>query len=259
VKVCAIDSSTALGSVSLHLLGANGALTLVAEASQRVSNAHGESLLPMVDRLLASAGWRPGDVERWAVGVGPGSFTGVRIAVATVKGVVLATGAEVVAATSLEALAAEATRPSLPALPANAIVLPAVEAIRGEVYVQALGACEAAPACMHPEAIAAWLVHHLGAAGVSGEVASTRDVVLVGEASGRIDLSTDVVTGPRGGWTVTRRSDGDLALPLARGVARACLGRAPVAVDSLEPVYVRPPEITMPRSAAVGPAGAGAA
>lgn len=217
MKLCALDTSTALGSVALY-----EGERLVHEAAQRVSNAHGESLLPMIDAAFAAAGWRPGDVARWAVGTGPGSFTGVRIAVATVKGIALATDAAVVAVTSLEAMAALALERE-----PRAVVIAAIDAIRGEVYVQACGAVRSDPACLPPSDIPGWLARV-----APGE----RDPLWVGEAATRLGVSRVL-------------AEGDFALPHARGVALAARGKGPVPIDLLEPVYVRPPEITYPRGA----------
>jgi len=56
-RVVAIDTTTPLGTVALFEGG-----RLVRSREQRVSNAHGEALLPLVDAVFAEAGWRPRDV-----------------------------------------------------------------------------------------------------------------------------------------------------------------------------------------------------
>jgi tRNA threonylcarbamoyladenosine biosynthesis protein TsaB len=219
MRICGVDTSTALGSVALV-----EDEVVVAEDTRRVSNAHGESLLPMIDEVFARAGWKPADVGRWCVGVGPGSFTGVRIEVATVKGIVLATGAELVGVGSLEAMAALVPdagreRPT--------VIVAAIDAIRGELYVQALGAARSEPVCLRPEAIAAWL----------DAVTDAPEVVLVGEAAAKIP--------PLPGRTIVGAfTTGEHALPHALGVALVGRNLSPVAPALLEPVYVRPPEIT---------------
>lgn len=228
LKLCAVDTSTSLGSIALF-----DGEDCVAEAAERVSNAHGESLLPMMDRVFREAGWTARDVARFAVGIGPGSFTGVRITVATVKGVVLGTGAELVAVRSLEAMIARAEE-LLPAPAGPRLVLAAIEAIRGEVYVEALrGADTLGPVCLPPDGVAGWLAPLLTGA--------APELVVVGEGALRLEaalahLGAELVLDPR------------LGAPHARGVARVARLRSPIDPDALEPAYVRAPEISTPRT-----------
>jgi tRNA threonylcarbamoyladenosine biosynthesis protein TsaB len=219
-RLAAIDTSTALGSIALFEDGA-----LVAEASRRVSNAHGESLMPMVSALFDRVGWRAADVARWGVGVGPGSFTGVRIAVATAKGIALATGAELVGVTSLDAIANGLGG-------GGELVVSTVSAGKGELYVQARrgGIMVLAPT-------------HLPIARVAVEVAvaGSGSVVVVGEAATAVDWSA---LGPG----VVLRSGPPHDLPHASAIGRIAAARAAEDADALEPFYVRPPEITMPKA-----------
>ena len=218
MRIAAIDTSTALGSVALVEHG-----RLVAEDSRRVSNAHGESLLPMVSALFAAAGWAPADVARWGVGVGPGSFTGCRIGVATVKGIALATGAEIVGVTSLDALAF--------GLEAD-LVVSVVAGGKGELFVQAKGRGEAR---LGPS--------HLRIADIAARVAALAaagSVVVAGEAAALVDWS------PLGA-RVTLATAPPHDAPRATVIARMVLSAEPQDADSLEPLYVRPPEITVPK------------
>ncbi len=225
--LAAIDTSTALGSIALF-----DGERLVAEDARRVSNAHGESLLPMVDAIFARAGWSARDVERWAVGVGPGSFTGVRIAVATAKGIALATGAELVGVTSLDAVA-------LGLGPAGELVASVVAAGKGELFVQVRRGDELV---LEPA--------HVRAEDVAGRIAAVAPagarVLVAGEAAAEADWSA---LGDR----VERVAAPPHDLPRAAAVGRIARARPAGDALALEPVYVRPPEITMPRGSTGGP------
>ena len=91
---------------------------------------HAAQLLPLAADLLADAGRGFRDVERIAVGLGPGTFTGLRIGVATARALAQATGAELVGVSTLRALAVAAE----PGAPRGHGVLAAIDARRGEVF-----------------------------------------------------------------------------------------------------------------------------
>jgi tRNA threonylcarbamoyladenosine biosynthesis protein TsaB len=96
--------------------------------SQAMDRGHAERLFAMIADALSEAGLTVGSMDRIAVTVGPGSFTGIRVALAAARGLALATGRPVVGVGTLEALRASCPEPP------DGPVLAAIDARRGEVY-----------------------------------------------------------------------------------------------------------------------------
>jgi len=118
----ALDTSTPHGSVALGVDG-----SVVRERAIGTSVRHAESLLPAISELLDGAGLTPADLAGVVVGAGPGSFTGVRVAGATARGLVRALGIPLYAYSSLLALAEATDR-------TDRAVCALFDARRGEVY-----------------------------------------------------------------------------------------------------------------------------
>jgi tRNA threonylcarbamoyladenosine biosynthesis protein TsaB len=102
MKILALDTSTLTEGVAAFEDG-----RVVAERREKVAT-HSDVLLTMVDEVLRDAKWTPQSFDAVACGAGPGSFTGLRIGLATAKGLCFATGKPLVCIPSLEALAARA-------------------------------------------------------------------------------------------------------------------------------------------------------
>ena len=98
MKILALESSAVSASVAL-----TEDEKLVAQSFQNCGLTHSRTLLPMAESLLANCGVPLGEVDAFAVG--PGSFTGVRIGVATVKGLALGTDKPCIGVSTLEAMA----------------------------------------------------------------------------------------------------------------------------------------------------------
>jgi tRNA threonylcarbamoyladenosine biosynthesis protein TsaB len=111
---------------------------------------HATRLLGLVEEVLTAAGLSPGDLERVAVGTGPGSFTGLRIGVATARGLAQAVGAGLVGVSTLRALAAGADAPP------DRVVVAVVDARRGEAFAAAWRGNTSlmAPAALAPDDLA---------------------------------------------------------------------------------------------------------
>jgi tRNA threonylcarbamoyl adenosine modification protein YeaZ len=148
--VLAIDTAGVDCSVALYDGAAGKLLSAVIET---IGKGHAERLMAVIDEALAAAGLPLKAVERVAVVIGPGSFTGIRVGVAAARGLALALGIQSVGVTTLEVLA----RAHLAAHP-DAPVIVAMDAKRNEIYAQAFaadGAPISEPAALSPEDVAA--------------------------------------------------------------------------------------------------------
>ena len=128
-----------------------GGKTLAAR-SVMAERGHAQLLIPLLSDLLEEAGLTFGDIDRFAVTTGPGSFTGIRVALAAAHGLKLGTGRPIVGVTVFEAMAA-----ATPAIPTRLLV--AIDSRRAELFVQLFdptGEALGEPAMLAPGAVAGW-------------------------------------------------------------------------------------------------------
>ena len=156
--VLGFDTATAATAVGLLDDGGGVAAERRHDPAPGERPGHGPLLLGMAHELLEEAGLTFASVERVAVGLGPGGFTGLRIGVATARALAQAAGAEITGVSTLHALAS-AAQPQ----PGQG-VLAVVDARRGEVFVagwregeQVLGPLAIAPSQIATVAGEGWL------------------------------------------------------------------------------------------------------
>jgi tRNA threonylcarbamoyladenosine biosynthesis protein TsaB len=123
MRILALETATLAGSAALLESG-----RVIGHSLLDIALTHSERLMAMIDRLLQDCDWRSADLQGLAVSIGPGSFTGLRVGVATAKGLGLALGLTVAPVPTLDALAW-----NLPF--ADAPVCPLLDARKGEVYL----------------------------------------------------------------------------------------------------------------------------
>jgi len=120
--ILGIETSTKTGSVAV--VSEDG---VIAQYSLNIEVTHSERLMSTVDRVLKDTGIAMADFGGFAVAIGPGSFTGLRIGLSTVKGLALATGKPVASVPTLQALAWNLPYAAYP-------VCPMLDARKNEVY-----------------------------------------------------------------------------------------------------------------------------
>lgn len=207
---------TATATAGLAVLSDDAVL---AEA-RHDTRGRGADLLVGIDALCRAAGVTAAQLDAVAIGAGPGSFTGLRIGMATTKGIAFAAGRPLWAVSSLAALAADARREGAPS---GQIICAVLDARRGEVFAGAFrdGAPLGAEQVLAPAALAGWLAELGG------------PVQLAGDA---IVAYPDVLAPLADRWLAARTPS---------GVAVAQLARAGAHVDITvggAPTYIRPSE-----------------
>ena len=256
MRILALDTSTPPGSVALAT-GGEVTECRIGDADRT----HGERLPGDITALLAAHALTPADIDRYAVCSGPGSFTGLRVGLATVQALALVNRRPVVAVPTLEALA----RAVLWAPGGNestALVGTWMNAHRGDVFAALYAVSQAGAE---------------GAAGggaalaeVAGPVAAPPDTVLrdwrerLGGDGRRVAVIGDAVEPAREQLQQALNCAGLLTprmpplAPIAARVAAAAAGRDAAAPHAVRPVYVRRPDAVLARERRQRPGGAGA-
>lgn len=122
MKILALDTTAKTATAALAEDGKLTAFTVM-----NTTNTHSVTLIPIIDNLLRCSEMNIKDIDLFVCSAGPGSFTGVRVGVATVKGFAYAAGKPCIGVSSLEALA-------MNVISSDGIVCPVMDARRGQLY-----------------------------------------------------------------------------------------------------------------------------
>ena len=211
--ILALDAASAACSVAVWSDG-----RILASRSRAMTEGHAEALMPLVVETLALAGLGFDSLALVAVGVGPGSFTGIRIALAAARGIALAAGLEVVGVDSFSAVAAALD----PALRRGRNLLVAIDSRRSEIFGQyygATGALRGEPLILAPADLVA--------------MRPDGPLLIAGDGAHLLPESPDSIRAP------------------SRPDAAAIAGIAAAGADLRppRPLYLRAPDVTLARRA----------
>lgn len=218
--ILGIETSTKTGSVAV--VSEDG---VAAQYSLNIEVTHSERLMATVDRVLQDTGLMIADMGGYAVAIGPGSFTGLRIGLAAVKGLALVTGRPIAAVPTLQALAGNLPYAAYP-------VCPLLDARKNEVYA----------GLYRFEGTA--LVHVMAEAVLSLSQLSERisgKTIFTGEASHLFRMDIEKIFGdralfaPRSAILPSASTVAEIGLAMIKSGRQADL-------DGLTPMYIRRPE-----------------
>jgi len=228
MKLLGLDTATSTAGIALVDGG-----RVLAEARHDTSG-RGADLLLAIDRVCRDAGVAPAELDAIAIGAGPGSFTGLRIGMATAKGIAFAADRPLWAVSSLAALADDARRELAgDASPgrADGVVCAVLDARRGEVFAGCYrrGVALAPERVMAPAELAPWVAE------LATELPDGPQISFAGDA---LDAHREVLAplAAHGGWLAARTPSGAAVARLAIAGAHVDVTRGGV------PTYVRQAE-----------------
>ena len=127
MKILAVESS---GSSLSIAISENS--NIVTEYFYNAGKIHSDVLVPLTEKLVKGAKWELKDIDKFAVSCGPGSFTGIRVAMSVIKTLAQTTKKPIVSVDTLEILKNQLDIK-------NIKIVPAIDALRNEVYVKEKG------------------------------------------------------------------------------------------------------------------------
>ncbi len=230
MRILAVDTALGACSVAIALDG-----EVVARAFKPLSRGHAEVLFAMISEVEQEAGLRASDMDRFAVTIGPGTFTGLRVGLSAARGLGLATSKPVLGLTTLQALAAGVAAKDLTS---EDVITSVIDAKRGECYMQMFDPALmplSVPMIVQLDAAAAALGEALQKAGGRAFLVGT-GAMLIAERLGQVTHLTQVhLTG-----APDQPDAGRLAL-LAAAIDD-------VASAPARPLYLRAPDAKLPQS-----------
>lgn len=203
----------------------------LAAGRREMIRGHAEALVPMIQDIAATAGVALPDIDIVGVTRGPGSFTGLRTGIAAARGFALASGAQAVGVSSLDAVARSAARAGGPSGTTPRGILCVLETRRSDFFAQLF---DAGGDPLTPPAV-------LDARGVFALIGEETPV-LAGNAVMRLLSNFD------GDPALFGRIPGDGCPDPAdiAAIAEAILNKEGLALDTLSPLYLRAPEAKLP-------------
>lgn len=224
MKILSFDTTLAACSVACVAVDPDsGNVDILAASRKAMARGHAEALVPMIERTMADTGIEFAQLDRIAVTTGPGSFTGLRVGIATARGLGLALGIPVTGVVTLDALARDFVDANPDSPKPFAILL---DARRGQLYIR-----------------------NYDTDGIASDDPSVCDVA---DAADRI-VSTDcLLVGPGSGLLVANAPDGFahggiVPLPFADGPSAVNVAKAaaltPPPARPPSPLYLRPADV----------------